>query len=240
MIRNLSGMDEFFKAEDLQRVVWGRDDTPDPADLMMAIQQEGGLVGGAFDDEELVGYVFGFPTRDPKIQHSHRLAVSPKARGCGLAVQLKQFQRSWCLERGIELVRWTFDPLRHINANLNVGRLGASCSTYLPDYYGPMKGINAGLASDRLVADWQLMGPRVVELVCSSKTESFQENISGPSDFTVKIPENLDQLLVEDKTVAMAARVRVREQLTAAFEKGYVIAGYDASRFAYVLKQNGQ
>ena len=32
IIRDLSGMAEFFKAEQLQRDVWGADDTEDPAD----------------------------------------------------------------------------------------------------------------------------------------------------------------------------------------------------------------
>jgi predicted GNAT superfamily acetyltransferase len=78
--RDLSGMAEFRLAEDLQRQVWGEGDLPDPADLMMVIQAEGGLVGGAFVDGRLVGYVFGFPTRDPQVQHSHRLAVlNPRA-----------------------------------------------------------------------------------------------------------------------------------------------------------------
>ena len=54
IIRDLSGMEEFFKAEQLQREVWGADDTEDPADLMMVIQHEGGLVAGAFDGERLV------------------------------------------------------------------------------------------------------------------------------------------------------------------------------------------
>jgi predicted GNAT superfamily acetyltransferase len=68
-------MAEFRLAEDLQRAVWGEGDLPDPADLMMVIQAEGGLVGGAFVDGRLLGYIFGFPTRDPQVQHSHRLAV---------------------------------------------------------------------------------------------------------------------------------------------------------------------
>ena len=84
--RDLSGIDEMNAAEELQRIVWGRDDTPDPADLMMVIQHEGGLVAGAFQDDRLMGYVFGFPTREPHIQHSHRLAVHPDTRGAGLGL----------------------------------------------------------------------------------------------------------------------------------------------------------
>ena len=88
LFRDLSGMDEFRAAEGLQRAVWGEGDLPDPADLMMVIQAEGGLVGGAFVAGRLLGYVFGFPTRDPQVQHSHRLAVLPEARGLGLGAAL--------------------------------------------------------------------------------------------------------------------------------------------------------
>ena len=88
VFRDLAGMAEFNAAEELQRIVWGRDDTPDPADLMMVIQKEGGLVAGAFVDGVLKGYVFGFPTRAPDVQHSHRLAGHPDQRGGGLGINV--------------------------------------------------------------------------------------------------------------------------------------------------------
>ena len=159
VIRDLVGMGEFRLAEDLQNDVWGKDDTADPADLMMVIQAEGGLCAGAFSDGRLVGYVFAFPTRDPEVQHSHRLAIRSETRGLGLGARLKWYQRDWCLARGVRLVRWTFDPLRLLNASLNVGALGAVCRTYYPDYYGAMAGINAGAPSDRLLAEWFLDSP---------------------------------------------------------------------------------
>jgi predicted GNAT superfamily acetyltransferase len=79
-------------------------------------------------------------------------------------VRLKLYQRDWCLARGIGHVRWTFDPLRTVNATLNIHRLGATSATYLPDYYGEMAGINQGLASDRLLVDWDLAAPVVAAL----------------------------------------------------------------------------
>ena len=63
VFRDLNGMAEFNAAEELQRLVWGRNDTPDPADLMMVIQKEGGLVAGAFVDGELKGYAVLRPCR---------------------------------------------------------------------------------------------------------------------------------------------------------------------------------
>ncbi|HEX9857427.1 MAG TPA: GNAT family N-acetyltransferase, partial [Paracoccaceae bacterium] len=95
--RDLQGLAEFRAAEAMQRTVWGQGDKEDPADLMMVIQQEGGIAAGAFDGGQLLGYVFGFPTRAPHVQHSHRLAVLPQGRGRGLGLRLKWFQREWCL-----------------------------------------------------------------------------------------------------------------------------------------------
>ena len=63
-IRDLNGMAEFRQAEILQNDVWGKEDTADPADLMMVIQAEGGLCAGAFLEGRLIGYVFGFPSKD--------------------------------------------------------------------------------------------------------------------------------------------------------------------------------
>jgi predicted GNAT superfamily acetyltransferase len=233
IIRDLCGMEEFFKAEQLQRDVWGADDTEDPADLMMVIQHEGGLVAGAFDGERLVGYIFGFPTREPHVQHSHRLAVHPDARGRSLALHLKRYQREWCLARGITLVRWTFDPLRHTNAHLNVARLGAEVSTYHPDYYGVMKGINAGLPSDRLRADWHLDSARAA--ACAALEAGCTSLPQPGGNMRVEIVPDLDRLLAADYAAALTARLRVRDDLTRLFAQGYVIRGYDAATTSYLL-----
>jgi len=235
-LRDLSEMLEFLQAEALQRLVWGDDDSADPADLMMVIQHEGGLVAGAFEKDELIGYIFGFPTRDRFVQHSHRLAVSPTARGRGIALQLKRYQRRWCLEHGIELIRWTFDPLRHTNAHLNVSRLGVTVSAYLADYYGAMKGINAGLASDRLLAEWDLNCPRVVALAQGNTDGSLKEAVNKPP-IMIKIPADLNQLLACDKAGAVEVRMQVRNALTKHFAAGYSITDYDAARYEYHLTQ---
>lgn len=235
IIRDLSGMEEFFKAEQLQRDVWGEDDTEDPADLMMVIQHEGGLVAGAFDGERLVGYIFGFPTREPGVQHSHRLAVLPEARGRSLALRLKRYQREWCLARGITKVRWTFDPLRHTNAHLNIARLGAVVSTYHADYYGVMKGINAGLPSDRLRADWHLASERATQ--CAAHEPGTDPAL--PADaMRVAIIADLDRLLAEDYAEALSARLRVRQALTTLFADGYAIHHYDAATTSYLLTKD--
>lgn len=228
--RDLAGMDEFRAAEDLQRAVWGDGDMPDPADLMMVIQAEGGLVGGAFEAGRLVGYVFGFPTSSAGVQHSHRLAVLPDMRGHHLGSRLKWYQRDWCLKRGIHHVRWTFDPMRPVNASLNIDHLGACSSTYLADYYGAMQGINKGLPSDRLLADWYLDDPRVARRAAGETL--FQEEPAIFIDVPVRGAEGQDA----DGALA-AAQGRMRHELQEAFAKGLEISGFDHTRNAYRLTQ---
>jgi predicted GNAT superfamily acetyltransferase len=228
-LRDLDGMSEFRAAETLQRAVWGSDDPADPGDLMMVIAQEGGLVAGAFRGADLLGFVFGFPTRDPAVQHSHRLAVLPDARGMGLALALKWYQRDWCLVRGIRLVRWTFDPLRHANASLNIARLGARGVAYTPDYYGPMEGINKGVPSDRLLVEWRLDAPHVARLA------KGQTDAPDPSHkVLVAIPPEFGALLLSDPAAALAERLRVRQAMMTRFQTGQGISGYDTGRRAYL------
>jgi predicted GNAT superfamily acetyltransferase len=231
-IRELKGMAEFRQAEGLQGEVWGRGDTPDPADLMMVIQAEGGLVAGAFLDDRLVGYVFGFPTRDPGIQHSHRLAVVPGMRARGLGAELKWYQREWCLKRDIRHVRWTFDPLRITNARLNLNRLGGRSSTYLVDYYGEMGGINTGLPSDRLLLDWYLDTP-AVERRADGK---FQQE---SWDHTLLVPIGRDGTDFQKATPPndLPSLLDLRSRLLDAFAQGYQIVEVDDRN--YVLAPRG-
>lgn len=228
--RDLSGMAEFRAAEDLQRTVWGEGDLPDPADLMMVIQAEGGLVGGAFAGGRLLGYVFGFPTRDPKVQHSHRLAVLPEARGLHLGLRLKLYQRDWGLRHGISRIRWTFDPLRPLNAALNIHRLGATANTYLPDYYGEMAGINKGLASDRLLVDWDLADP-----VVSALAERRPRPSCTGSPLPLDLPTDLEALTREAPDQAQTLRLALRQALMDAFAKGQRIVDFDRASARYLL-----
>ncbi len=228
--RDLSGMAEFRAAEDLQRAVWGEGDQPDPADLMMVIQAEGGLVGGAFRDGRLIGYVFGFPTRDPQVQHSHRLAVLAEARGLQLGVRLKHYQRRWGLERGITHVRWTFDPLRPVNATLNIHRLGATATTYLPDYYGEMAGINSGIASDRLLVEWEL-GSDVVAALAEGRPRPHRPTAPLP----LTLPDDLEALTRDAPDQAQTLRMALRQEMQAAFAKGRRIVDFDRELRQYLL-----
>lgn len=235
LIRELDNFAEYKVCEQFQRDVWGEDDPADNADLLQAIAHCGGLVAAAFQRHDMVGLVFAFPTDNPAIQHSHRLAVRPDIQGSGLGQRLKWFQRDWCLQRDITTVKWTYDPLRRANATLNIARLGAVARQYHENYYGEMAGINAGIPSDRIVAHWSLSSSRVARLADrhqhSERTSLATQHVSIPSD--------LDTLLRDDPVHALAERTRVRGELQDAFNKGLSITGFEPENSRYCLTMNG-
>lgn len=232
ILRELDGVAELQLAERFQVEVWGEGERPDNSDIMLALQHEGALVAGAFDGARMLGFLFGFPSATPGVQHSHRLAVSEDARGLGLGARLKWFQRDWCLARGITRVRWTYDPLRAINAGLNIAVLGAEAREYLIDYYGPMPGINAGLPSDRVMAEWRLEAPEVVTRAAGQGADLPEAVLEAV------IPADLDALVRSDPEAALAERLRLRDLLQAAFRAGLAIRGFDRARCAYLLAKD--
>ena len=67
----------------------------------------------------MIGYVLGWAGVDPDDGlhlHSHMLAALPDRRHRGVGYALKLAQRAQALDQGIDLVRWTFDPLVARNA----------------------------------------------------------------------------------------------------------------------------
>lgn len=214
--RDLAGLREFRAAHAMQSVVWGADDLTDPPDLMMVIQSEGGIVAGAFDGDRIVGYVFGFPASDMAVQHSHRLAVLPEYRGFGIGARLKTYQREWCRARGIRIIRWTYDPLLVRNAHLNMVHLGAIGCRYLINYYGNEGSYQAGIDTDRVVAEMHVMGRP------DTKIEAV-----------APIPPNFAELMHHDPAAARAMRLATRASLIRLFDADLVIVGFDRAACRY-------
>lgn len=172
-IRLCKTWDECIGCEELQKSVWEMPDYRDavPANFLITAIKNGGLLVGAFDGTEMVGFAFGFlgsemDASKPDGRHlkhaSHMLAVVPEMRAMRLGAQLKWFQRAEALKQGLDLMTWTYDPLQAVNANLNLTRLGGIARRYYRNAYGDMTdALNAGLASDRFEVEWLLDSVRV-------------------------------------------------------------------------------
>lgn len=165
VFRRLSKPEEFRNAEELQREAWGlTDEPPTSGTIQRAIQDNGGLVLGAFADIYLAGLTIGFLGWDgTQLYHySHMTAVRPAYQNHHVGFRLKAFQREEVMKQGLALARWTFDPLQSKNARLNVRRLGAQPDLYYVHYYGTMGSeLNRGLESDRVRVTWALTDPQV-------------------------------------------------------------------------------
>ncbi|MGD8402674.1 MAG: GNAT family N-acetyltransferase [Anaerolineales bacterium] len=169
IIRLLESPEEMAAVEELQRIVWPGDETEVvPTHMLIAAVHNGGIVMGAFVNDEMIGFVFGFPGLEmlpdgPQPKHcSHMMGVHPDWRNVGLGFALKRAQWQMVRRQGLAHITWTYDPLFSRNAYLNIAKLGAVCNTYRQSEYGTLRdGLNAGLPSDRFQVDWWLNTRRV-------------------------------------------------------------------------------
>ncbi|MBA2281115.1 MAG: GNAT family N-acetyltransferase, partial [Acidimicrobiia bacterium] len=136
---------------------------PMRAEVLRALATSGGYVTAAWLDGRVVGGSAGWLGREDGTLtlHSHLTGTEPGRQGTGVGLALKRHQRSWALANGIATVRWTYDPLVRRNAWFNIQKLGVRVEAYAVDFYGPLAdGINEGDESDRLLAVWDVAGPR--------------------------------------------------------------------------------
>jgi predicted GNAT superfamily acetyltransferase len=216
----------------LQREVWGLSDLEVTSAIqLIATVHAGGLLLLAESAGEAVGFCYafaGFAGGEPHL-HSDMLAVRPAARAAGVGRRLKWAQRDVALERGLRLVTWTFDPLRARNARLNLRHLGATCRTYLPDFYGrTSSALHHGLPTDRLLARWALDAPRVCALAAGARPEDTARAVreANSTRRTIEIPADWDAV-AKDPESAAEWQARVRVQFQEAFD-----AGFEAVDFA--------
>ena len=164
--RRLGKPEEFRQLEEVQRAAFGLapEVSATPVPFQRALQDNGGLVLGAFVDVSLVGFSLGFLGWDGHqlYHYSHMTAVRPEYQHHKVGFRLKGYQREEVLAQGLSEIRWTFDPLQSRNAMLNVRRLGALPASYYPHYYGRMDDqINRDLETDRLSVRWEIATERV-------------------------------------------------------------------------------
>jgi predicted GNAT superfamily acetyltransferase len=243
-IRPLRRSGEFRAAEALQRDVWGFDEIEIvPLHVLMTAARHGGVVLGAFEGDDLVGFGFGFRGVDADgspVLCSHLLAVAPRTRGRGLGLALKWAQRDAALAADLARIVWTFDPLEHGNARLNLNRLGGVSDRYVVDLYGELRDeLNAGLPTDRIEIVWELASPRVAGRADGRSAHRHDPgpvlNPDGPDGGgrapadaqTVRlvVPEDAQRLRRSDPDAALAWRMHVREALTDLFGAGYLLVG---------------
>lgn len=234
---------------------WGR--SPEaghviPRELVIAIRSAGGQVSVAERDGDVVGAtvaMIGRTDDGEQILHSHVTAVDPDLQTRGVGTALKWHQRAWALTRGIEEVRWSYDPLIRRNAHLNLIKLGARPVGYVENLYGPMDDeLNAGLPTDRFLVTWKLTERRVVAAAAGATAEpdlsairrvGAQEILrTTASDDPVavleiagdrllaQVPNDIEGLRRRNPKLAASWAEASRRTLGAAVNAGYRVTGF--------------
>jgi predicted GNAT superfamily acetyltransferase len=237
-IRALDHMAEFVDAMEVLRSIWGfpQGEPPLSAEIMRALSFAGGYVAGAFADGALIGASAGFlAQRDGHVHlHSHISGVVPQWQGRHVGLALKQHQRGWALERGIDVIEWTFDPLVRRNAFFNLVKLGARVVDFKVNFYGEMNdAINAGDPTDRGVIEWDLKASSAsvpnegdVILEADSDSEPVVRGGRGPV-LRAWIPEDVVALRQTDPDAARRWRLALRDSVGEAIADGYVAVSMD-------------
>ena len=218
-------------------------------EVVRALAISGNTSWGAFDGERLIGFVLGWAgvDADGLHVHSHMLASIPDRRHAGVGETLKLAQRAQALEQGIDVVRWTFDPLVARNAWLNLGKLGVVVDRFARSFYGDMRdAINEGERSDRVTVAWNLRrepGPHIVaadpvDLVMRSPGATPTPAVADVSPTVaarIEIPAEYHDLRAADPVLGAVWRDAVAEALERCLDAGLVGAGFDRARSAYVF-----
>ena len=259
-IRTLHSLQDMSQLVSLQRQIWGfgqpGSDLPCPARTLFALSESGGHLAAAFLDDLAVGFVAAwmgqFSNSHKPYLHSQMLGVVKEHRHLNIGYHLKLHQRAFALDSGLERIRWTFDPLRTANANLNIQKLGAVSCTYHCDYYGGVQShFTQQLPTDRLWAEWHVTSGRVKNRLCATppsldqKPNLTQVNPIGPETgsepigklmeydldrpdrrLLVEVPDDFDAICQTCPSVALDWREKTREIFRHYFDRGYVIGEF--------------
>jgi predicted GNAT superfamily acetyltransferase len=150
------------------------------------------------------------------------LGVAREYRDLGVGRLLKLEQRKEALSRGIDLIEWTFDPLEIKNAYFNMERLGAIVRRFVLNQYGTTSSpLQAGLPTDRCIAEWWIASPRVEAILSGQKPER------PPIVERISILTEIYEIKATDPSRAREIQKRVSDRFLELFSKGLAVVGFE-------------
>ncbi|MER1985715.1 MAG: GNAT family N-acetyltransferase [Solibacillus sp.] len=239
-IKELTTVQQMEQVQQLEERVWQI--APLPTHQTLTAIKHGGILVGAYDGEQLIGFSYGFAAfKDGKAYLcSHMLGIDENYRSQQIGEKLKHAQREIAIRKGYDLMVWTFDPLETRNGYLNLTKLNGICDTYFVNCYGEMQdGFNKGLPSDRFEVHWHLKSDYVekqlepetegavalAEIVFDAKDLPTLENanftdLSAPV-YALPVPKDFQSLKVISQEHAMHWRLQIRAACESLFATGY-------------------
>ena len=234
-VRECRTIGEFDACVALQREAFGYSDLEiAPRRYLILSRRAGGFTLGAFNGDELVGFVHHLVAvrgHQEIIGYSHMMAIAAAYQNRGVGARLKWAQRRRALAEGRSYITWTWNPMQARNAHFNLNRLGVTVRSYGVNFYGTEYTVRGaedgpGIDSDRLFADWDLHAPRVAALAAGGATAE------PSSDWVeaIEIPPDWDALVHRDPAAARREQLRVRAEFEKAFAASLVCAGFERER----------
>jgi predicted GNAT superfamily acetyltransferase len=224
-LKHLDTLPEFREALRLQKEIWGFSDIELlPLRLFVVAHKVGGQIIGAFDGEQMIGFLIAIPgiKQGEAYLHSHMMGVQPPYRNRGVGRMLKLAQREEALARNVRLVEWTFDPLEIKNAYFNIERLGAVVRRYVLNQYGTTTShLHGGLPTDRCVAEWYLDSERVLAVLDGRPVA--HENVVE----RVAVPNDIAELRLREPKRARDIQRNLSEAFLAHFQRGLAVTGFE-------------
>jgi predicted GNAT superfamily acetyltransferase len=265
VIRSLNDLSELRDARYVFDTVWPSlgGSTQIQSNLLRALVHAGGYASAAYRGDEPIGAAFAVVGRsrrsargEPRTGrpddsgrhekdgwhthlHSHMAAVLEPYRDQHIGAALKMHQRDWALDKGIDTIVWTFDPLVRRNAVLNLVKLGVDVDGFEVDFYGEMDDeINTGDPSDRLFAWWRLSTPKVEAALRGEllRMDVAALRASGRDVIQIDLPADIVATRIADPAEAARWRFGIRAALISAFADGYAVTGVSVSG-DYVLER---
>jgi predicted GNAT superfamily acetyltransferase len=248
-LRPLTSLEDFDHSIDVMIATWGRFQLP-PREVLTALAHSGNVPYGAFDGDEMVGFVLGWAGVDDRglHVHSHMLAAMPAERHRGVGYALKLAQRAQALDQGIHVARWTFDPLVARNAWFNMGKLGTVADEFQRAFYGEMTDeINRGDRTDRLFVRWELdvdpaprRAPDGLPVVLAAEGDPVAPEPVRRGDPTavgarVEVPRDHPELRQRDPALASRWRDASAAALEECFDAGLIVGAFERDGSAYAL-----
>lgn len=215
-------------------------------DTLHSMAYHGGFLLGAYDNGKIIGMSFSYPGfRKNKVYlYSHMTGVIKDKKYSGIGYELKMKQKKLAIEYGYDLIAWTFDPMMSLNAYFNLNKLGAFSRTYIDNFYGEMNdGLNKGVPTDRLVAEWYINddynknydNPEFIN--CIDNYNVYFNEIKSDL-IALKIFKNYNELKNMDLNKAIKIKNEYRKIFHELLNKNYKIINFDKKNYSYIFKKD--
>ncbi|WLR51676.1 GNAT family N-acetyltransferase [Bacillus tianshenii] len=209
-IRKLETIEDLKGMQEIQRSIWSEGVIP--LHQTMTVNLNGGLIIGAFHEEKIIGFSYGFPGFQNQNVYlcSHVLGIHPDYQRQGIGSLLKQAQKEMAIKLGYTSITWTYDPLESVNGYLNLSKLGAICSTYVENCYGKMEDtLNYGMPTDRFKVEWHVRSSYVNNRIDWNKRLDNPVMIANYEKLASGQPMLTDQMLFDEQTIQQQEQVLI-------------------------------